>query len=138
MPELKCVINDGKAGKSYQKVLTENPFLGKKVGDKIGGSDLGLVGYELEITGGSDSAGFPMLKNVDGSGRKKLLLKAGTGARKLKKGVKVRKTVRGNTIADVTAQVNMKVIKYGTKTVPELLGIQVKEEKKEESKGENK
>ena len=103
------------------------------------GSVLGLTGYELKITGASDSAGFPLLGNIEGIGRKSLLLSKGRGARKIKdKGIILRKTVRGNTISDSTAQVNVKVSKYGTKGVPELLGIEVKEEKKEEAPAEAK
>ena len=35
MVETKFVINDTKTGKSYQKTLEENPYLNKKVGEKV-------------------------------------------------------------------------------------------------------
>jgi len=112
MGEVKIVI--GYKGKSYQKSI-ENKLIGKKIGDKISGDIIGLKGYELEITGGSDNAGFPMRSDVPGMGRKRILLaKKGVGLRKLKrKGARIRKTVRGNTIGDNIAQINLKVLKVG-------------------------
>ena len=53
MAETKFVLNDVKTGKSYQKALDNNPFLNKKVGDKVSGNEIGFDGYELQITGGS-------------------------------------------------------------------------------------
>ncbi len=132
MPEIKCVMNDGKTGKSYQKVSADDSFVGRKIGDKVPGNLLGLTGYELKITGGSDSAGFPMRQDIEGGGRKKLLMNKGVGIKQGKDFL--RKTVRGNTINAFTMQVNMKIINYGSKSVEELLGIQPKEEKKEEAK----
>ena len=105
----------------------------KKIG-AVPGSALGLTGYELQITGGSDGSGFPMLGYVEGAARKSLLMSRGLGAREIKKpGIRRRKTVAGNTVSVSTAQVNLKVTKAGTKSVPELLGIQPKEEAKAET-----
>ncbi len=136
MAEIKCVISDAKSGKSYQKAVDETVFLAKKIGEKISGSHFGLTGYELQITGGSDRSGFPMRQEIDTAGRKKILLKKGyVGSRIKKKGLILRKTVVGNTISANTAQVNAKIITYGSKSVEELLGIQPKEsEQKAETK----
>ncbi|MBI5872487.1 30S ribosomal protein S6e [archaeon] len=114
MVEFKFVINDVKTGKSIQKVMDGSAFLGKRIGEKVSGHPFGLGDYELQITGGSDYAGFPMRADIQGIGRKKALLTAGAGLKsKGRKGRKARKTVAGNTIHEKTAQVNLKVIKYG-------------------------
>lgn len=133
MPEFKCVINDPKSGKSYQKALSDESLLGKKIGESVSGSDFGLPGYELTITGGSDTSGFPMRKHTEGPGRRKLVLTAGPGYRRMKRAIKFkekphyhlskRKTIRGNTVSPFTAQINLKVSKYGTKSIEELYGI---------------
>ena len=140
MAEFKIVINDVKTGKSYQKTVSDSSLVGKKIGDKVDGKVVGLTGYELEIKGGSDTAGFPMIVTVDTSGRKKALLSKGPGVKIKRDGMIKRKTVRGNTISDKTAQINLKIIKYGTKKVEELLGIEKKEESPaaEEKKSEEK
>lgn len=134
MAEIRYVISDPKTGKTYQKTLEEQFFTGKKIGEAVPGSALGLTGYELQITGGSDGSGFPMMGYVEGAARKSLLMARGLGAREIKKpGIRRRKTVAGNTVSVSTAQVNLKVTKAGTKSVPELLGIQPKEEAKAEA-----
>ncbi len=130
MAELKLVINDTKTGKSYQKVLPDNPFLNLKIGDKVNGTTIGMEGYELELAGGSDSSGFPMRWDVSGVNRKRVLLTEGPGLRTVgaPRGFRKKKSVAPNTVSALTAQINFKVLTYGTKTVPESLGIQPKEE----------
>lgn len=146
MPEFKCVISDPKTGKSYQKSISDDSLLGRKIGENIPGSFFGLPGYELQITGGSDTAGFPMRKASEGLGRKRLVLTSGPGFKKMKKPVQhkekphyrlsKRKTIRGNTISPFTAQINLKIAKHGTKSIEELYGV--KQETKEETSGEKK
>ncbi len=129
MSEFRITINDTKTGKSYNKALDTDLFLGKRIKDKINGDDLGLKGYELEITGGSDNAGFPMRYDLSGTGRKKIKILSGTGLRKLpKRGINVRKTVKGNTISNDIVQVNLKIIKDGSKKVEEIFGVETKKE----------
>ncbi len=128
----KFVISDPKTRRAWQ-IERDAAFLyGKKIGDKFDGSLIGLPGYVLEITGGTDKDGFPMRPDLEGTVRKKLLLAGGPGYRPERKGVRKRKTVRGNTIAEDIAQINCKVIAYGDKPLEELLG------KNEEGKGEEK
>ena len=58
MADFKLVIANPKTGKCVQQELkapNSNVMIGKKIGDKIEGSNINLKGYELEITGGSDS-----------------------------------------------------------------------------------
>jgi len=116
MTEFKVNIADPKTGKCKQIEVKDNNaivFLGKKIGDKIKGDDIGFSGYEFEITGGSDYCGFPMRKDVEGVGRKRILAVSGVGIRKKGKGVRQRKTVAGNTIHERIAQINVKIVKYG-------------------------
>ncbi len=130
MAEIKCVVNDTKTGKSYTKALPDNSGVsGRKVGDKLTGSVVDLPGYELQIMGGSDIAGFPMRQDLNMNTRKKLLVKKGdVGIRKAERGTIYRKTVSGNTVSDITAQLNLKVIQHGSKSIEDLWGIK-KEEK---------
>lgn len=133
---MKVIFNDGKSGKSYQKEFESNLFSGRKIGDKIEGSVLNLVDYEFEITGGSDSAGFPHRKDVNGSVRRSILASKGVGVqKKLRKGILIRKSVIGNTFSDKTAQVSLKIVKYGKDGLDKVLGVEKKEEApKEEAK----
>ena len=128
MVELRVVINNPKTGKTYQKVLEDNPFINSKIGSKISGEQLGLTGYELEITGGSDIAGFPMRKDMNGTGRKKALLTKGPGIHLKVRGMRKRKTVVANLITEETAQINSKITKSGSKSIEDYLGIKPKEE----------
>ncbi len=126
--EFKFVINDVKTGKSYQKAIDSEAFIGKKIGDKVDGNFIGLKDYELQITGGSDKAGFPMRPGLDISGRKKILTGNTTGVRVREKGIRIRKNVRGAIISDQIIQINLKVNKYGSEALENLFV------KKEEAK----
>ncbi len=115
MVSFKVVIGT-KDGKSAQKEIQEpesKSLLGKKIGDAVNGDALGLAGYEFQITGGSDYCGFPMRKDVEGFARKRILAVQGIGLKKKAKGVRVRKTVCGNTIHPKISQVNLKTTKEG-------------------------
>lgn len=89
----------------------------KRIGDKIKGELIDMPGYELEITGGSDKAGFPMRPDVKMTGRKKVLITRSLGNRETRKGMRLRKTVAGTIIYVGTAQVNMKVLKEGKQSL---------------------
>ncbi len=137
MVECRIIVNDPKTGKSYQKAFPEGALTGKKIGNKVAGEILGFEDYEFEITGGSDSSGFPMLKNIEGQGKKKVLFSKGPGAHITQKGLVLRKTAHGNTISNTAAQVNLKIVKQGKKSVEEVLGLK-KEEQAEPQKEEKK
>jgi len=96
-------------------------FIGKKIGDELDGSIIGIKGYKIRITGGTDRDGFPMRPDVSGSRRVRILLSGRVGfhprekppskkkkkrQRRRKKGLRRRKTVRGNVISDAIAQIN--------------------------------
>lgn len=124
MAEFEVVISDPKDGNSYQKKVDgqhANRIIGKTIGGEVDGIFVGLPGYKLQITGGSDIDGFPMKKNIPGTVRKKVLGKGGVGFRSQEKGVKKKKTLRGNTVSDQLNQINMKVIDHGPKKIPKLL-----------------
>ena len=124
----------GHKDRTYHYELETDALNGKKLGEKFKGEELSgdFSGYEFEITGASDKAGFPAKADLEGVGRREILLKKGFSMREKGKGLIVRKTVRGNTIADDLIQINLKVIKEGSKKISTILG---KEEKKEEVKG---
>lgn len=121
MVEFKIVLGDPKTGKSVQKTITEQDakkFIGKKIGDSIKGEEIGAVGYEFIITGGSDYCGFPMRKGINGD-RKKILAISSVGIKKGRKGMKQRKNVCGDTINNKITQINLKITKYGKKPLDE-------------------
>ncbi len=73
----KFVISEPETRKSYQLEVDQTKavgLLGKKIGDEFNGDLVGLAGYSLKITGGTDKDGFPMHPSVMGPGRKKVLL----------------------------------------------------------------
>lgn len=118
---VKIVLNYKDKAKQIELPEDKQKLLyGKKIGDKVDGSEIELPGYELQVTGGSDIAGFPMRKDVLGGVRKKILAVKGVGFKKSIKGVRRRRTVAGNQIYDQTAQVNMKVLKVGEKDLESL------------------
>ncbi len=133
MTEIKFVINDPKTGKSYSK-NHDTDLSGMKIGDKFPGQYLGLADFEFQITGGSDNAGFPMRFDIPTQNRKSAFLGSGPGVRIKRKGVKLRKTVRGSVIGNSTSQVNIKIVKQDKQTIEKALGIEPKEEKKPELK----
>ena len=133
MVEFKITINDPKNGKSYKKVLDTDLFKNKKIGEKVSGDTIGLKGYELEVSGGSDKAGFPMRRDNDGIHRRKALLTKGVGMKKKKrKGLRLRRTIAGNMIHAGISQINLKIVKHGAENVEKLLGKKEEVQEKKE------
>ena len=131
MVEFKVVVSDPKTGRAWNVTITgknAERLIGNKIGDNIDGTILGLPGYQLEITGGSDYIGVPMRKDAPGPRRIRVLLTKGVGFRG-KKGERRRKLIRGNTISEEIVQINMKITKYGKKSLDELLGKEEGEKK---------
>lgn len=136
---MKMVFNDPKSGHSFQKEIEktkEGQLMGKKIGDKIPGSIIGLDGYELQITGGATNDGTPMRFDIPATRYVRALLTQGTGVRKkLPAGTRIKKRVAGNTLAAQTAQVNAKIIQHGTKALGDLgFTLKPKDAKTEEKK----
>ena len=116
----KIVVSDKEL--SYQLEVDDAKQLnGLKIGEEFDGQIVGLDGYTLKITGGSDKNGFTMKKDVDGPIRIKSLLTGGIGYKPKANGVKRRKTVRGNTISEDIVQINTIVAKAGNKSISDIL-----------------
>ncbi len=143
----KININD-KSGKTYKLELETEELVGKSLHDKIPGKILlpDLEGYEFEISGTSDKAGFTSMKEVPGVGLKKVLLSYGKGMKKrpkhegknkrsdtTPKGLRLRKTVRGKIISDVITQINLKIVKEGKKKLSEVFASGKKQEAPKET-----
>ena len=130
----KICINEPKSKKAWQVEKDVPSLIGLKIGDKFDGSLVGLSGFTLQVTGGSDKDGFPMRYDLTGTARKKVLLSKGPGFKPFREGMRKRKYIRGDTISADIVQVNCKIVE-GEGDIPTILGIQPKE-KKEEKKGE--
>lgn len=140
MVEFKVVVNDVKTGKSHQIQVTghhANSLVGKKIGDEVDGIFVSLPGYKLQITGGTDKDGFPMRADLPGVGRRKLLLTTSIGFHAKEKGLRKKKSIRGNTISQDIVQINMKVVKYGPRPIDQLFKLEDKG-KDEESTSDEK
>lgn len=129
----KFVISDGKKSYQVEKDQRDAPIIGKKLGDAMDAGFLGMDGYELTITGGSDKDGFPMRKDIEGQLRKRFLITKGVGFHTKVDGLRRRKMLRGDTIADDIVQINCKVSKKGDKPLEEMFG---KKEAKTDEKAE--
>lgn len=118
MVQFKLILSDPKTGKSEAsevKDASAQVLIGRKIGDVVDGTTIGLTG-KIMITGGSDKAGFPMRADTLGGGKNYVLLTGGVGYRSKEEGVKKRKLVRGNMVSEETYQVNAKKIDEAAKT----------------------
>ena len=126
MAEFKLTIGNPKTGKSVKKDIAgpqAEVLLGKDIGETISGDALGFAGYEFEITGGSDNAGFPMRYGLKGFGRKRILTYFGVGFSgknrwgRGQKGLRVKTLVCSQKIFPKISQVNLKITKEGAATL---------------------
>jgi len=120
--EIKVNVGDAKSKRTVTLAMSADDaksIFGKRISDKIRGELVGKAGHELQITGGSDNAGFPMRRDVVGIGRRRILIGRSIGNQITKKGVRIRKTVAGNTVSEFTSQLNCKVLKYGAEPLVE-------------------
>ncbi len=141
-----------KTGKTFRIESEAEELSGKEIREKIQGSDISpeLKGYEFEITGASDKAGFAAKDDVAGIGLGKILITFGKYmSRKPKregkkqigrnrpKGLRMRKTVRGKIISTAITQINLKITKEGSKKLSEIFPEQNQPKAKaEEAKAE--
>ncbi|NYB52486.1 MAG: 30S ribosomal protein S6e [Methanobacteriaceae archaeon] len=118
----KLIISQGETSHQMEVEAAESKkLIGMKIGEEFDAAPMGLKGYTLRITGGSDKNGFPMKKDVEGPRRIKSLLSGGVGFKPQRAGQRRRKTVRGNTISDDIVQINTIVVKKGSKSIEDLL-----------------
>ena len=141
-------INVAHKGKTFKVETEDEELVGFSIGEKIKGEELSedLKGYELEITGTSDKAGFMGSPEIDGPNLHKVLLGYGRGmhmkpkgekkTNKKPNGLKLRKTVRGKEISLFTIQINTKVITEGAKKFDTLFETPEEEKPAEEEKKE--
>ncbi|MFH1420605.1 MAG: S6e family ribosomal protein [Candidatus Aenigmatarchaeota archaeon] len=139
MAVFKFVVGakDGRAVQIEKDQNTCASLLSKAISEDFSGDIIGLNGYILEITGGSDKDGFPMRKDIEGVMRKKFVLVKGVGfsgrKRRGKKqvvkiqGLRKKRTLRGNVINQEIVQINCKVKKQGEKSLNELFPPKQKE-----------
>ncbi|MFH1365558.1 MAG: S6e family ribosomal protein [archaeon] len=124
-----------KTGKTFKIEAEAEELIGKELNEKIKGSDISpeLKGYEFEITGASDKAGFAAKKELPGIGLSRVLLTYGKymvkkprreGKKQVgknrPKGLRLRKTLRGKIISPAITQINLKIIKEGSKKLQEI------------------
>jgi small subunit ribosomal protein S6e len=113
MAEFTVVVADPETGATYQTAVDgqdANRFLGRELGEEVDGAAVGLDGFTLELTGGSDAAGRPMRDDVPGPNLKEILSDGGVGYKPTRDGERKRITVRGREVSDETAQINAKVV----------------------------
>ncbi|MBU0591783.1 30S ribosomal protein S6e [Candidatus Micrarchaeota archaeon] len=120
---MRIVISEPASGKSYQVELPKDKealIVGKRMGEELDGNLVGAAGYMLELTGGSDTSGFPMKVEVHGSSKKSILMTKGVGFNTKRKGERRRKHIRGNTYSSEIMQVNVKVKQAGPTPLDQL------------------
>lgn len=145
MPTFQVVVGDPDSGDSYQFDVDgqdANRFVGKDLGEDVDGSAVGLDGYTLALTGGSDYAGRPMREDVPGPSLREVMLAGrSTGYEPDRDGERKRVTVRGSEVSDDIVQINARITERGETSVPVLLGeeeseIDDKTESVEDSEGD--
>jgi small subunit ribosomal protein S6e len=137
MVEFKVVLSDTKTGMAYNLAVTggaAGSFVGKKIGDEVDGGPVGLAGYRMRITGGTDRVGTPARKDIPGMARRKVLLSGGRGYHPVHEGERRRKSVRGSEITGDFVQINAVVSAWGEKPLAEQLGKPAGEGKEEAAK----
>ena len=125
MADFQVVVGDPDEGTTYAVDVDgqdANRFVGRSVGETVDGDAVGLGGYELEITGGSDTSGRPMREDVGGTETAAILLEGGVGFDPTVDGERKRVTVRGAEISEETRQINAKVVARGDDAIDDLLG----------------
>ncbi|WP_178915255.1 30S ribosomal protein S6e [Natronomonas gomsonensis] len=125
MADFQVVVGDPEEGTTHSFDVDgqdANRFIGRSLGETVDGDAVGLPGYELELTGGSDTSGRPMREDVTGTRTKAILLEGGVGFEPSVDGERKRVTVRGAEVSDDTRQINAKIVGRGDQSVEELLG----------------
>jgi small subunit ribosomal protein S6e len=125
MADFTVAVADPDDGTTYQVEVDgqdANRFIGREIGEEVDGGAVGLSGYTLEITGGSDDTGRPMRDDVRGTALKNVLLDGGTGFEPTRDGERKRVTVRGREVNDETRQINARIASRGGDSPADLLG----------------
>ena len=134
---MKVNVSNPKVGRTVQKEVTADQvglLVGRKIGQEIDLGPLGFSGAKGVIRGGSDAQGVPMRPEIQGPVRKKLVISKSIGLRNAEFGQKKKKTVRGNTVSDQTAQINIMVTPETAESCIAAFPEKPKEVKTEEAK----
>lgn len=126
MATFNVSVADPESGETHRIEIEDqdaNRFVGREIGDEIDGSAVGLDGYSVEITGGSDHTGRPMRPDVDGPALKEVLLEGGIGYEPEREGERKRVTVRGKEVSDDITQLNVSITERGDESVGALLDL---------------
>ena len=110
MAKFKVIVSDPETGTSKIVELEEAravPLIGRRIGETMDGAVVDLPAHKIQLRGGSDKDGVPMIANVHGGVRRKVVLSGGVGFKAKKRGEKKRKAVRGNVITDDIVQINI-------------------------------
>ncbi len=137
MVDFRVVVSDSKTAQAYQVAVSgaaANKFIGKNIGETISAEALGLAGYTIKLTGGTDKDGFPMRGDLPGPTRRKILVAGGVGYHPKAEGVRKRKSMRGREISSDIAQINAVIVEYGQKPLGEIFPKKEAAEKPEEVK----
>ncbi|MFW6003952.1 MAG: 30S ribosomal protein S6e, partial [Halanaeroarchaeum sp.] len=137
MATFNVVVSDPASGHSVTREVEgqdANRFMGRELGDEVDGSAVGLDGFTVEITGGSDAAGRPLRSDIRGSALKEVLLTGGTGYNPTREGERRRVTVRGREVSEAVSQLNVKITGGDDPLVA--LGVKEPEEAEEEAEDE--
>jgi small subunit ribosomal protein S6e len=121
MVEYKLVISEGPA--SIARTVGDPHsagFLGKRIGETVGGELVGASGYTFRIAGGTDRSGFPLRPDLPGARQARLYVGDGFGFHAPRRGMRKRRTFRGNTVSEETVQINLVVAQKGSKPLAEL------------------
>ena len=131
MANFKMVLADPRDGMTYKLELADaqaNALLGKNIGQEIDADAIGLPGYTVKITGGTDKSGFVMRGDLPGPAKRKILAATGIGFDPKINGQRRRKFMRGSEISQDIAQINAKLVAFGETSVTKLLGLEPEEE----------
>ncbi len=117
MAKFKVIVSEpqGKSKVTELEGARATPLIGRKLGETIDGSIVGLAGKQLLITGGSDKDGFPMRQDVHGGVRIQVVVSKGVGFHPRNEGERQRKTIRGNVITEDIVQINAKALEKAEK-----------------------
>jgi len=118
MAKFKIILSDPEAGTSQMVELEGSravPLVGRRLGDLIDGTAVGMAGHKLRITGGSDKDGFPMRPDIHGGVKTRVVIAGGVGFHSHRHGERRRKTLRGSVITEEIFQVNMKIVEKPAK-----------------------
>lgn len=121
MVEYKLVVSEGST--SFARAVGDPQsagFLGKQIGETVGGELIGAPGYTFRVTGATDRSGFPLRPDVPGGRLVRLFVGEGFGFSAPRRGMRRRRTFRGSAISEETVQVNLVVEQKGPKPLAEL------------------